>query len=114
MLTAGIGIASAAISVDNSTSDPPGNANADVVVRLKDPNKAPESYDTSACYVDARPELEFYIDGEDIAQIEVTCGNEYLYAIDWTGHSTKNTGMSNIIRHTTKKPGSVHSILSAL
>ena len=84
MLTAGIGIASAAISVDNSTSDPPGNANADVVVRLKDPNKAPESYDTSACYVDARPELEFYIDGEDIAQIEVTCGNEYLYAIDWT------------------------------
>ncbi|HEY8350885.1 MAG TPA: M56 family metallopeptidase [Clostridiales bacterium] len=84
MLTAAIGIASAAIRVDNGINDMSGNVNADVVVRLADHNKTPENYDTSACYVDARPELEFYIDGRDIAQIEVTCRNEYLYAVDLT------------------------------
>src|SRR5690606_19723110 len=35
-------------------------------------------------YVDARPGLEFYIDGEDIAQIEISTENEYIYAVDWT------------------------------
>ncbi|HOQ07908.1 MAG TPA: M56 family metallopeptidase [Clostridiales bacterium] len=84
ILTAGIGIASAAISADNAAKDPPGNVNADVVVRLADHNKIPENYDTYACYVDARPQLEFYIDGKDIAQIEVTCRNEYVYAVDLT------------------------------
>jgi len=34
--------------------------------------------------VDARPGLEFYIDGKDIARIEMTTDNEYIYAVDWT------------------------------
>jgi len=36
----------------------------------------------SISYVDSRPSLEFYIDGEDIAKIEITAQNEYIYAHD--------------------------------
>lgn len=39
---------------------------------------------TSVSYVDPRPGLEFYIEGDDIATIEMTTENEYIYAVDWT------------------------------
>lgn len=38
----------------------------------------------SVTKVDARPSLEFYVVGDDIAQIEIEAKNEYLSAQDWT------------------------------
>jgi hypothetical protein len=43
-----------------------------------------DKYGASVSYVDSRPDLEFYIDGENIAEIEITTKNEYIYAVDWT------------------------------
>jgi len=54
------------------------------VFRLADMKGDSEDYGMSVSYVDARPGLEFYIDGKDIAKIEVTTENEYIYAVDWT------------------------------
>jgi len=52
--------------------------------RLAGNEQTPEDYGTSVSNVDARPGLEFYIDGDDIAKIEIESDNEYLYAVDWT------------------------------
>jgi bla regulator protein BlaR1 len=84
IITVGVGIASVAANSDSTLSGPTNNMNSDVVIRLRDYNNSPENYGTSVSNVDSRPGLEFYIEGEDIAQIEVTCKNEYLYAVDWT------------------------------
>jgi len=84
IMTVGIGIASVAASSDNTLGGSTNDTNSNVVIRLRDYNNSPENYCTSISYVDARPELEFYIEGEDIAQIEVTCENEYIYAYDCT------------------------------
>ena len=43
-----------------------------------------DGYGAAVSYVDSRPDLEFYIDGENIAKIEITTENEYIYAVDWT------------------------------
>lgn len=84
IITVGVGIASVAANSDSTLSGPTNNMNSDVVIRLRDYNNSPENFGTSVSNVDSRPGLEFYIEGEDIAQIEVTCKNEYLYAVDWT------------------------------
>lgn len=76
VLTLGAGIVYAARSSDDMGPD--------VMIRLRDDTYLPEDYGTSANFADSRPELEFYIEGEDIAQIEVMCGTEYVYAVDWT------------------------------
>lgn len=76
IMTVGAGMAYAAKT--------PGNMAPDVQIRLRDDRYLPENYGTTADFVDARPGLEFYIDGEDIAKIEVMCETEYVYAVDWT------------------------------
>lgn len=76
IMTVGAGIVYAARSAD--TMGP------DVEIKLCDYRLLPEDFGTMACNVESRPELEFYITGEDIAKIEVMCETEYLYAVDWT------------------------------
>lgn len=76
VLTVGAGIVYAAKAPDNMGPD--------VMIRLRDDTYLPEDFGTTANFVDARPGLEFYIEGEDIAKIEVTCETEYVYAVDWT------------------------------
>lgn len=53
-------------------------------LRLADSQQDHGNLGTSVSKVDARPGLEFYIEGEDIAKIEITTENEYIYAHDWT------------------------------
>lgn len=38
----------------------------------------------SASYVDNGPQLRFFINGKDIAKIEISSENEYIKATDWT------------------------------
>ncbi|WP_214626094.1 hypothetical protein [Paenibacillus agaridevorans] len=52
--------------------------------RLADNEKRPGEYGTIVSNVDSRPGLEFYIEGENIAKIEISTQNEYIYAVDWT------------------------------
>lgn len=84
IITTGVGIVCATVSSDSTTRGLPDNVNLDVDIKIAGNNITPENYGTSVCYVDARPQLEFFIEGEDIAQIEVSCQNEYVYAVDWT------------------------------
>lgn len=84
IITAGVGIVCAAVNPDSTTRGLSDNVNLDVDIKIAGYNITRENYGTSVCYVDPRPELEFYIEGEDIAQIEVSCQNEYVYACDWT------------------------------
>lgn len=48
----------------------------------RDPNE--NIYSNYVRNVESRPTLEFYIEGEDIAKIEMESESEYLYAVDWT------------------------------
>lgn len=52
--------------------------------KLADYTSSYEDLDTSVSYVDSRPSLEFYIDGQDIDQVQITSKNEYLYVVDTT------------------------------
>ena len=54
------------------------------VFRLADGEGRREGAVTSVRYVDPRPMLEFYIEGDDIASIRIAAKNEYVYAVDWT------------------------------
>ena len=54
------------------------------VFKLADMKGHPDEYGTSVSYVDSRPGLEFYIEGDNIASIHITTKNEYIYAVDWT------------------------------
>lgn len=54
------------------------------IFKLADRQKSQDQYSTTVSNVDSRPGLEFYIEGDNIAQIEITSKNEYLYAADWT------------------------------
>ena len=54
------------------------------VFKLSDNHKGSGERGNAVSRVDARPGLEFYIDGKDIARIEITTDNEYIYAVDWT------------------------------
>ena len=85
IITAGVGVVCAAVSPDSTTSGLSDNVDHDVDIKIADYKATQQGNNgTSLCYVDPRPELEFYIDGENIAQIEISCLNEYLYACDWT------------------------------
>lgn len=84
IITAGVGIVCTAVSSDSTTRCLSDNVDFDVDIKIADYNNTQENYGTYVCYVDARPQLEFFIKGEDIAQIEVSCQNEYVYAVDWT------------------------------
>jgi len=54
------------------------------VYRLSDRSGLQENIKTSVSYIDSRPGLEFFIDGEDISKIEISCDTEYIYIVDWT------------------------------
>ncbi|MBS4208569.1 hypothetical protein [Bacillus sp. FJAT-50079] len=51
---------------------------------LVDIAKGSDDFGKSVSYVDARPELEFFIEGDNIAKIDMSTENEYIYAVDWT------------------------------
>lgn len=57
---------------------------SDSIITLEDYKNTREELGTSVSMVNARPDLDFYIDGEDIAKIEITTNNEYITAHDWT------------------------------
>jgi len=56
----------------------------DAVFELADHGDATGEARTYVSYVDSRPGLEFYVEGDNIAKIEMSTENEYLYAVDWT------------------------------
>ena len=82
LITAGVGVASA--TTGSNEKLPADSIKPDVSIKLRDYVNTPENYGASVRNVVSRPELEFYIDGRDIAKIEIMCENEYLYAVDWT------------------------------
>jgi len=84
IITIGVGIANVSANPNSTLNGSISNIKSDVIIKLRDPHNIPENYSTSVSYVDSRPELEFYIEGKSIAQIELTCQNEYIYAVDWT------------------------------
>ncbi|GAA0301867.1 hypothetical protein GGQ92_002265 [Gracilibacillus halotolerans] len=57
-------------------------------IKMEDYRDSYENYEngfsTSVSKIESRPDLEFYIEGENIAKIEMESENEYLYAVDWT------------------------------
>lgn len=79
----GTGIASKAASPQNVNSQED-RLDSGVEIKLLDYDGTPDSYGTSVSYADSRPGLEFRIEGENIARIDISCENEYLYAVDWT------------------------------
>jgi hypothetical protein len=73
----GGGVAAFALSVtipDGST----------VLLEDKAIDNRPSAPAASVSYVDSRPQLRFFITGENIAKIEISCENEYLKAHDFT------------------------------
>lgn len=56
----------------------------DSIITLEDYENVREELGTSVSMVNSRPDLDFYIDGEDIAKIEITTNTEYITAHDWT------------------------------
>jgi len=54
------------------------------IFKLADTKGNSDEYSTLVSYVDSRPTLEFYIEGENIAKIEMKTENEFIYAEDWT------------------------------
>ncbi|REK75042.1 hypothetical protein [Paenibacillus paeoniae] len=52
--------------------------------KLADRQNSRDQFSTTVSNVDSRPGLEFYIEGDNIAKIEISAENEYLYAADWT------------------------------
>lgn len=52
--------------------------------RLENRNGGSDNAGTSISKVDSRPGLAFYIEGDNIARIDITAENEYLAAKDWT------------------------------
>ena len=66
-----------------------------------------EKFTTTVSNVNSRPDLEFYIEGKDIAKIELSCENEYLYVVDWTKTQQENTGIVNYINGLMKKNSSM-------
>ncbi|NLM09317.1 MAG: M56 family metallopeptidase [Clostridiaceae bacterium] len=79
--TIGAGIASIAANSENASAS---KMNSDVIIRIADQHNVRENFGTSVSNIDSRPHLEFYIEGKDIAKIDISCENEYLYAVDWT------------------------------
>ncbi len=53
-------------------------------IKIMDHYRERKNYTSKVSNVNSRPSLEFYIEGKDIAEIELTCENEYLYVVDWT------------------------------
>lgn len=84
VMVVGVGMASTALNPDTDSKMPTSNSDINVSIRLADNGGSAEYLGTSVSNVDARPGLVFFIDGEDIAQIELKCVNEYLYAVDLT------------------------------
>lgn len=54
------------------------------IFKLVDAGNNSANHSKAVSYVDSRPTLEFYIEGENIAKIEMSTENEYIYAVDWT------------------------------
>lgn len=54
------------------------------IISLSDQLSDSDDGSGKVSFVNSRPGLEFYIDGNDIAKIEITTQNEYIYAVDWT------------------------------
>lgn len=84
IMTVSAGIIFAASASDNTPSLSINNMEDGTIIRIADNENLPEDYSTYVSNVNSRPDLEFYIEGEDIAQIEISCETEYLYAVDWT------------------------------
>lgn len=93
IMTLGTGVAYTNANTDiavseNAVPENPVNiseeAEVDVVIRFAEYTNLPDASSTNVSYVDSRPSFEFYIEGEDIARIDVSCKTEYLYAVDWT------------------------------
>lgn len=61
-----------------------GNPDSESRVKIMDSRMEREKFTTTVSNVNSRPDLEFYIEGKDIAKIELSCENEYLYVVDWT------------------------------
>jgi hypothetical protein len=60
-----------------------------------------DDYTTTVSNIDARPSLEFYIEGNDIAKIEISCESEsplyYRYPLTYTYLSKLNSVANHCI-----------------
>lgn len=77
MLNLGGGAVAYALSI----TMPDGNS---VLMEDRSVNNRPTDLALTVSYVDSRPQLRFFITGENIAKIEISCENEYLKAHDFT------------------------------
>ncbi|AGC67232.1 peptidase M56 BlaR1 [Thermoclostridium stercorarium subsp. stercorarium DSM 8532] len=80
----GAGFYCKAVNPADTLTPSSGKFNAAVSIKMAGMENTRENTGTSVRYVDPRPSLEFYIEGENIAKIDISCENEYLAAIDWT------------------------------
>lgn len=55
-----------------------------VLMEDRSVNNRPTELASSVSYVDSRPQLRFFITGEEIAKIEISSNTEYITASDWT------------------------------
>ena len=55
------------------------SARDESVIKLADNSSPPEDFGQSVSNADTRPDLSFYIDGVDIAKVEISCETEFLY-----------------------------------
>ena len=80
-----------------------GTPDSESRVKIMDSRMEREKFTTTVSNVNSRPDLEFYIEGKDIAKIELSCENEYLYVGTGRKHSRRNTGIVNYINGLMKK-----------
>ena len=74
-----------------SQEDPSGSSDtfqgsAEILLARLDDDKTQYTI-TCVNQISAQPELEFYIEGENIARVELYSQNEYLHVVDWTEQS---------------------------
>lgn len=84
IMTISAGIVMAASAPDNTPNLSSGGSNDGVIIKIANNDTLQEDYGTYASNVNSRPDLEFYVEGKDIAQIKISCKTEFVYAVDWT------------------------------
>lgn len=76
-----LNIGGGAVAYGLSIEMPDGSS---VLMEDRSVNNRPTDLASIVSYVESRPQLRFFITGENIAKIEISCESEYLKAVDFT------------------------------